>query len=60
MQGLAFDKPVAGIINKAIAKGLLLISAGTDVIRFLPPLIITKEDVDVMIGILEEAIKEDE
>ncbi len=60
MQGLAFDKPVAGIIKNAIDKGLLLISAGTDVIRFLPPLIITKEDVDVMIGILEEAIKEDE
>ncbi len=60
MQGLAFDKPVAGIIQKAIEKGLLLISAGTDVIRFLPPLIITKEDVDIMIGILEEAIKEDE
>ena len=60
MQGLAFDKPVANIIKNAIEKGLLLISAGTDVIRFLPPLIITKEDVDVMIGILEEAIKEDE
>ena len=60
MQGLAFDKPVANIIKNAIEKGLLLISAGTDVIRFLPPLIISKEDVDVMIGILEEAIKEDE
>lgn len=60
MQGLVFDKPVAGIIKNAISKGLLLINAGTDVIRFLPPLVITKEEVDVMIGILEEAIKEDE
>ena len=60
MQGLVFDKPVAGVIKNAINKGLLLINAGTDVIRFLPPLVITKEEVDVMIGILEEAIKEDE
>ena len=60
MQGLAFDKPVGNIIKNAIEKGLLLISAGTDVIRFLPPLIITKQDVDTMIAILEEAIKEDE
>ena len=60
MQGLAFDKPVANIIKNAIDKGLLLISAGADVIRFLPPLIISKEDVDKMIDILEEAIKEDE
>ena len=60
MQGLVFDKPVARVIKNAINKGLLLINAGTDVIRFLPPLIITKEEVDVMIGILEEAIKEDE
>lgn len=60
MQGLAFDKPVGNIIKNAIEKGLLLISAGTDVIRFLPPLIISEQDVDTMIAILEEAIKEDE
>jgi len=60
MQGLAFDKPVGNIIKCAMDKGLLLISAGTDVIRFLPPLIITEKDVDTMIAILEEAIKEDE
>ena len=54
MQGLVFDRPVGPIINKAIEKGLLLISAGTDVIRFLPPLIITKEDV---LSSLETVIK---
>ena len=59
MQGLAFDKPVGSIINKAIEKGLLLISAGTDVIRFLPPLIVTKEQIDSMIAILKDAIDED-
>lgn len=56
MQGLVFDKPVADIINNALDKGLVLINAGTQIIRFLPPLIITKDDVDVMIAILKEAI----
>ena len=58
MQGLVFDKPVGPVIAKAMEKGLILISAGADVIRFLPPLIITKEDVDTMTAILREAIKE--
>ena len=58
MQGLVFDRPVGPIINKAIGKGLLLINAGTDIIRFVPSLIITKKDIDDMIVILDEAIKE--
>lgn len=56
MQGLLFDRPVAEIINKALEKGLLLINAGTHIIRFVPPLIITKENVDDMIDILDECI----
>lgn len=46
LQGLECDKPVAGIINKALDKGLLLINAGTHVIRFIPALTISKENVD--------------
>lgn len=56
MQGLEFDKPVANIIAAALDRGLLLISAGTNVVRFLPPLVIENEHVDAMIAILEEAI----
>lgn len=56
MQGLVFDGPVADIINKALEKGLVLINAGTDIIRFIPSLIITKENVDEMIGILKECL----
>lgn len=59
MQGLEFDKPVGEIIKKAIEKGLLLISAGTNVIRFLPPLIINEEEIDAMIAMLIDAIDED-
>ena len=57
MQGLEFDKPVADIINNALDNGLVLINAGTQIIRFLPPLIITKDDVDRMTVILKEAIE---
>ena len=46
LQGLECDKPVAGIINKALDKGLLLINAGTHVIRFIPALTISKENVE--------------
>lgn len=53
MQGLAFDRPVGEYIAKALDKGLILINAGTDIIRFVPPLIITKENVDEMVEILE-------
>ena len=58
MQGLVFKVPVGPVINKALKKGLILINAGTDIIRFVPPLVITKEDVDQMIGILTQSIDE--
>ena len=50
--------PVGPVINKALEKGLILINAGTDIIRFVPPLVITKEDVDQMIAILTQSIDE--
>lgn len=58
MQGLAFDRPVAPYINRAIEKGLLLINAGTDIIRLVPPLIIKKQDIDKMAEILDECLAE--
>lgn len=56
MQGLVFDRPVADIINRAVERGLILINAGSDIIRFVPPLIITKENIDEMVTILEDCI----
>ena len=56
MQGLVLKNPVGEAINKAIAKGLLVISAGGNVLRMLPPLVITKENVDEMIQILKECV----
>lgn len=56
MQGLVLKTPVGDTINKAMEKGLLVISAAGNVLRLLPPLIITKENVDEMINILKECI----
>ena len=58
MQGLVFDKPVNPIINTALSKGLILINAGSDIIRFVPSLIISEEDIDKMTEILKAAIEE--
>lgn len=56
MQGLVLTTPVRETIDKAIEKGLLVISAGGNVLRMLPPLVITKESVDEMITILRACL----
>ena len=56
MQGLVFDRPVGDIIKGAMERGLVLINAGTSIIRFVPPLVITEENVDDMITILRQSI----
>lgn len=56
MLGMECNCPVNNIIEKALDKGLILISAGVNVIRFVPPLTITKENVDEMISILDKCI----
>ena len=57
MQGLELTIPVGNIILKALDLGLIVISAGSNVIRFVPPLVITKEHIDKMLSILQEAIQ---
>ena len=58
MRALEFNVPVGPYVSKALEKGLVIISAGTNIVRFVPPLVITKENVDEMIGILEECLSE--
>ena len=58
MQGLVVTGcPVGEVINRAIENGLLVISAGSDVLRMVPPLVITKDDIDEMIEKLERLLK---
>ena len=58
MQGLEFSIPVGPIIQKALEKKLILINAGTNIIRFVTPLVITTENVDEMISILDSVLAE--
>lgn len=57
MQGLVFDRPVGDIIGRALEKGLILINAGPNIIRFVPPLVIEEENVDKMIEILTSCLQ---
>jgi len=54
MQGMELKVPAGEIVAKALAKHLVLISAGSNVIRFVPPLIIEKEHIDTMYNVLYE------
>ena len=57
MKGLVIKgKPVGEVISKAMEHGLLVISAGSDVLRMVPPLVIEREHVDEMISILEKCL----
>lgn len=57
MQGLVIEGTTVGsVVTKALANGLLVISAGNDVLRLVPPLVITKEHIDEMIEKLEKSL----
>lgn len=56
MQGLVLRDPVGNIVKEAIAEGLVVISAGGNVLRMLPPLIITEKNIDLMIDILRKIL----
>lgn len=56
MQGLELSKPVNDIIGKAMESGLIIISAGANILRFVPPLVIAKDDIDAMIAILKKCL----
>ena len=56
MQGLVVDGKPGDYVTKALENGLIVISAGSDVLRFVPPLIITKENVDEMISIMRKVL----
>ncbi|MCE3233896.1 MAG: argD [Vampirovibrio sp.] len=58
MQGIEFSQPVAPIVEKCMAQGLLVVGAGPNVIRLVPPLIATEAHIDEALAILESALSE--
>ena len=57
IQGLEFDRPAGELVTKALLEqNLVLISAGANVIRFVPPLVITENHVDQMIEKLNQLV----
>lgn len=57
MQGLVLEKPVGEVVKKCLDEGLIAISASGNVLRLVPPLVITKEHVDEMVDKLERALQ---
>ena len=56
MQGLECELKVSDVVSKCIENGLIVLSAGTNVIRLVPPLIIERDHVDKMTAILESVL----
>jgi acetylornithine/LysW-gamma-L-lysine aminotransferase len=60
MLGMELRYDVLGVILKTLGKGVLVLDAGRTVVRLLPPLVITKEQIDKAITALDEALGEEE
>ncbi len=59
LQGVEFeDVDTSMIVNSCIEEGLLLVGAGKNVIRFVPPLVVTEEDINQAISILKKILSE--
>ncbi len=59
MLGMELRFDVHGVLLKTLSKGVLIIDAGRTVIRILPPLVITKPQIDRAITALDEALGEE-
>ncbi len=55
--GLELAAPARGIVAACMERGLLALTAGDHVLRFVPPLIVTEAEVDRAVGIVEAALK---
>jgi acetylornithine/LysW-gamma-L-lysine aminotransferase len=60
MLGVEFRFDVLNIILKAMDKGVLILDAGRNVLRFLPPLVIEKEQIDKVVSVLDTVLEEEE
>ena len=56
MNGMVLSTPPREVVEACFAKGLLVLSAGSDVLRFVPPLVISKDEIDVAVTIVDEVL----
>lgn len=56
MLGLVATNPVAGLIDQLREAGLLVVAAGPDVIRFLPSLLVSQQEIDEALAIIEHVV----
>jgi LysW-gamma-L-lysine/LysW-L-ornithine aminotransferase len=60
MLGVELRFDVYNVIQRCAANGVLILDAGRNVLRFLPPLVITHTQIDTAIGVLDKALEEEE
>lgn len=58
LQGLEFAEAPGQIAAAAVKKGVVLITAENNVLRFVPPLVIKEAHVDEMVQVLSEVLSE--
>lgn len=58
MIGIDVNVPTAEILSKALAKGLILLTAGENTIRLLPPLNVNDDEIDEALSIIKETFQE--
>jgi acetylornithine/N-succinyldiaminopimelate aminotransferase len=56
MWGMDVHEPAAAVIGRAFSRGLLMVSAGEHTLRFLPPLVITRDELSAGLAILEQSL----
>jgi len=59
MLGMELRFDILQIILQAMDKGVLILDAGRNVLRFLPPLVIEKEQIDKVMAILDTILEEE-
>jgi acetylornithine/N-succinyldiaminopimelate aminotransferase len=56
--GVELDCDVASIIKRSMERGVLIASAGANVLRFVPPLIVTDQEINQVLDVLDDILRE--
>ena len=56
MIGVELDREAGPFLGQLAERGIIALTAGTHVLRFVPPLVISREDIDTLLGTLREIL----